>query len=313
MISAIVPVYNIAPYVERCVNSILNQTYSNLEVILIDDGSTDDTPTICDKFAEQDSRVKVFHIENKGVSNARNIALKNAKGEYIAIIDGDDWVENNLFEDAINEMITNKADVFMFEYFVDLDSKSISHSVDSSKYGVISTEKAIQYSIDVENRFAWSKIFKTELSKDVWFDTGIILGEDTLYICSVLANAKNVVYSPKQYYHYIVREGSAVNSAFNRKKLSGVDAYQGVVDLCEFLGYKNVAQISRKSLANLAVSLAKKIIFTPNYKEKNEDLSYLKKKIMSCKKLLNCDSCLDKKTKIKFLITSINIKLLKFI
>ena len=115
LISVIVPAYNIAPYVERCVNSILNQTYKNVEVMLIDDGSTDDTPAIADRLAEQDNRVRVFHIENKGVSNARNTALNNLTGEYISIIDGDDWVEPTLFEDAINAMQENNADAFDFE------------------------------------------------------------------------------------------------------------------------------------------------------------------------------------------------------
>lgn len=313
LVSVIVPAYNIAPFVERCVNSILNQTYANLEVLLIDDGSTDDTPIIADELAKKDDRVKVFHIENGGVSNARNLALKNAKGDYISIIDGDDWVESTLFADAISEIEKNDADAFMFEYFVDYDDHTVTHSVDSSLYGVIDTEKAIEYSIDVQNRFAWSKIFKKELSRDIWFDTDIILGEDTLYICSVLAGAKKVVYSNNNYYHYIIREGSAVNSAFNRKKLSGITAYQGVVDLCEKLGYNNVAMISRKSLAILAISILKKILVTPSYKEKKEDIKSVKKVIIDCKKSLGNHKCLDKKTRIKLMLASININLLKYI
>lgn len=313
LISVIVPAYNIAPYVERCVNSILNQTYKNVEVMLIDDGSTDDTPVIADKLAEQDNRVRVFHIENKGVSNARNTALNNLTGEYISIIDGDDWVEPTLFEDAINAMQENNADAFMFDYYIDYEDHKDAHSVDSSLYGVIDREKAIEYSIDVQNRFAWSKIYSVKLTEGIRFDTDIILGEDTLYICSVLANADRVVYSGNNYYHYIVREGSAVNSAFNRKKLSGIDAYQGVVDLSENLGYERVALISKKSLANLAVQLAKRILATGGYAEKNKDLKYLKSVITEQKKKLSKTNLLDKKSKIKFMIASISMKLLKFI
>lgn len=313
MISVIVPAYNIAPYVERCVNSILSQTYSNLEVLLIDDGSTDDTPVIADKLAKKDSRVKVFHIENGGVSNARNLALKNAKGDYISIIDGDDWVEPTLFADAMSEIEKYDADAFMFEYFVDYDDHTVTHSVDNSLYGVINAEKAIEYSIDVQNRFAWSKIYKKELSRDIWFDTDIILGEDSLYICSVLANAKKIVYSGNNYYHYIIREGSAVNSKFNRKKLSGITAYQGVVDLCEKLGYNEVAMISRKSLVDLSVVISKSILNTANYSEKKADLKFIRNVILECKKKLRKNQCVDFKTKIKFILVSINISLLKFI
>lgn len=313
LISVIVPAYNIAPYVERCVNSILNQTYKNVEVMLIDDGSTDDTPAIADKLAEQDNRVRVFHIENEGVSNARNTALNNLTGEYISIIDGDDWVEPTLFEDAINAMQENNADAFMFEYYIDYEDHKDAHSVDSSFYGVIDREKAIEYSIDVQNRFAWSKIYSAKLTENIRFDTDIILGEDTLYICSVLANADKVVYSGNNYYHYIVREGSAVNSAFNRKKLSGINAYQGVVDLANDLGYERVSLISRKSLANLAVQLAKRILATEGYSEKNKDLKYLKSVITEQKKKLSKTNLLDKKSKIKFMIASVSMKLLKYI
>lgn len=312
MISVIVPVYNVALYVERCVSSILNQTYSDLEILLIDDGSTDDTPSIVDKLAENDCRVKVFHIENNGVSNARNIALKYAKGDYISIIDGDDWIEPTLFEDAMKAINENNADTFMFEYYVDYETNKKPHCVDENKYGIIDSKTAIQYSIDVENRFAWSKIFKKELSNDIWFNTDIILGEDTLYICSVLANANKVVYSNKPYYHYIIREGSAVNSVFNRKKLSGMDAYQGVVDLCNELGYEDVSLIAKKSLANLGIQLVKSILKI-DYSYKKQDLEYLKSIIMQCKKALSSSNYIDNKMKIKFLLASINVKLIKFI
>ena len=313
MISVIVPAYNIENYLEKCISSILNQTYTDLEVLLIDDGSTDKTTSIADKLAERDSRIRVFHIENKGVSNARNTALKNARGDYLSFIDGDDFIEPNLFEDAINAMNENGADAFMFEYFIDNDENSSKHYADSSCYGVINDEKAIQYSIDVQNRFLWSKVIKKELAKGILFNTDIILGEDTLFICEVLSNANKVVYSNKAYYHYMIRTGSATNSVFNRKKLSGIDAYEGVVGLCERLGYDDVAMISRKSLANLAVQLAKIILNTEDYPEKNEDLRYLKSIILKCKKELGSDSCVDKKTKIKFILTSISIKLLRFI
>lgn len=313
MISVIVPAYNIAPYIERCVNSILNQTYSNLEILLVDDGSTDDTPAIVDRLAEKDCRIRVFHIENNGVSNARNTALDVAKGDYISIIDGDDWIEPTLFEDAIMAMNKHDADAFMFEYYVDYETRKDAHSVNENLYGVIDSKKAIQYSIDVENRFAWSKIFKKSLTDNIFFDTDIILGEDTLYICNVLANANKVVYSNKPYYHYIIREGSAVNSAFNRKKMSGVLAYQGVVELCEKLGYADVVFISKKSLADLSVSLAKKILDSPNYQEKKDDLKYLKFIIMQCKKDISNTSILDLKMRIKLLLTAINIRLLRFI
>ena len=313
MISVIIPAYNIENYIENCINSVLNQTYTDFEILLVDDGSTDSTGKIADELASKDSRIRVFHTENKGVSNARNTALRKAKGEYLSFIDGDDFIESTLFEDAINSIIKMNADAFMFEYFIDNSSSSIKHSIDMSFYGTISSEKAIQFSIDVQNRFLWSKIIKKELVNDLWFNIDIILGEDTLFICEALSKATRVVYSENAYYHYVIRQGSATNSSFNRKKLNGVDAYKGVVDICEEAGFKDVAQISRKSLANLCVQLAKIILNTEDYPEKSEDLKYLRSTIMKCKKELSSDPCVDKKTKIKFILSSISIKLLKLI
>ena len=121
MISAIVPAYNVEKYLERCVNSILIQTYENFEIILVDDGSKDQSVEICDKFAQEDNRIKVIHKENGGLSSARNAGMKIAEGKYIVFIDSDDDIEPNMFELMLQAAEENKAD------FVMTDSVSYTH------------------------------------------------------------------------------------------------------------------------------------------------------------------------------------------
>lgn len=310
MISVIVPAYNIAPYIERCVNSILNQTYSNLEILLVDDGSTDDTPAIVDRLAEKDCRIRVFHIENNGVSNARNTALDVAKGDYISIIDGDDWIEETLYEDAINAMNENNVDCYMFEYFIDTPEGSNRHSCDKSIYGVISCEDLLTYSIAPQNRFSVTKVFKRSLVGNIRFNQNIILGEDTLFICDVLAKVNGAYYTDKAYYHYEQREGSAVRSNFNKKKLSGIEAYIGVLEQAKATGYERFIKESKIALVNLSIQLAKLIIKDSVYVDKKEDLKYIKSVVKKYSKGMNFNN-VDKKTFVKILITKYCVNLLK--
>lgn len=258
MISVVIPAYNLAPYLERCIDSILNQTYKDFEILLVDDGSTDETGDLCDKLALRDSRIRVFHKENGGVSSARNMALDNAKGDMISIIDGDDWVEPTLFEDAINSMKQNNAQIFMFEYFIDKNDESIKHSVSDSKYGVLDTETALVRTISPDNRFAWSKIFDKELLCNSRFDKNLILGEDTLFICEIIAGAKRIFYSDNAYYHYIIRENSAITSAFKIKKMTGIEAYQKVLELFNKSGFKIAEHYARAAIVDLGIALCQK-------------------------------------------------------
>ena len=111
LISVIVPVYNVEKYLDKCIQSILGQTYSNIELLLIDDGSTDSSGAICDKYVTQDSRVRVFHKSNEGVSAARNWGLDNAKGEWIAFVDADDWIDSDMYERMYNAAVQNQTDM----------------------------------------------------------------------------------------------------------------------------------------------------------------------------------------------------------
>ena len=121
-VSVIIPVYNVEKYLKDCINSILNQTYSNWEMILVDDGSVDNSGDICDKFSKNDSRIHVIHQTNKGVSFARNKGIEKANGEYLIFIDSDDWIENNMFEEMITAINNTKADAcYCDRYYKDVN------------------------------------------------------------------------------------------------------------------------------------------------------------------------------------------------
>ncbi len=118
LITVIIPVYNTEEYLRSCLDSIINQTYRNLEILVIDDGSTDLSPAICDTYAELDSRVQVIHKENQGVSASRNLGIEMATGDYISFIDSDDWLESESYEHLISCFVEHKVDAVIFEYFV---------------------------------------------------------------------------------------------------------------------------------------------------------------------------------------------------
>ena len=124
LLSVIVPIYNVENYLDRCVESIVNQTYKNLEIILVDDGSPDNCPRMCDKWAEKDSRIKVVHKENGGLSDARNAGIPLTKGEIISFIDSDDWIEPAAYESLYNQAYRETVECVMFSYHRDFASHS---------------------------------------------------------------------------------------------------------------------------------------------------------------------------------------------
>lgn len=125
-ISVILPVYNVAIYLERCIDSVLNQTYTNLEIIIIDDGSTDNSSEICDKYESRDSRVIVFHKQNGGPSSARNFGMRHVTGDYVSFIDSDDWIQKDFYESMMSGLLVN-ADIINANYSIEIDSKIVPH------------------------------------------------------------------------------------------------------------------------------------------------------------------------------------------
>ena len=218
LISVIVPVYKVEPYLRKSVDSILAQTYTNLEVFLIDDGSPDNCPAICDEYAALDSRVKVIHQANAGVSAARNAGLDAATGEYIGFVDSDDWIEPDMYERLFTAMVSFKADIACIDYCIEYGNSAteVNFNRNSGSSTVLYSrdEAVIGQCINELPVTMWTKLINADLFHDLRFLKGVKIGEDKYLSFQLLSRAETVVYEHYKGYHYLQRPSSAINSSF---------------------------------------------------------------------------------------------------
>ena len=224
MISIIVPVFNVDKFLSTCLDSIINQTFKNIEVILVDDGSTDDSGNICDHYSALDERVKVFHISNSGVSHARNFALDKAKGDWVTFVDGDDWIEPNMIEELYKVAFDNKCDIVMSNFYMEHSSyNEITHSTP----GFITKKDfpTFPLSIIVENCAsgdninvkvevlcgACAKLTKMSLlkSNNIKFSENLKLNEDGLFYLTCYFYAHELAIINRSFYHYRIHTSSS--------------------------------------------------------------------------------------------------------
>lgn len=209
-ISIIVPVYNVEKYVKRCIDSILNQTYKNLEVILINDGSTDKSGYICDMYAGNDDRIKVIHQINKGLSKARDRGIKESSGEYILFIDSDDWIECNALEILMNNVKYEDIDILIYGYkveFIQKDNKKIEIVTSEEKYYKTVLDYLDDFDIYRTNGlfgYCWNKMYKADIiRKNKVFFGEYLFPEDLYFNFKVLPYCKNIKIINKSFYHYM--------------------------------------------------------------------------------------------------------------
>ena len=219
LISVIVPVYNTEEYVEKAIRSIMEQTYKNIEILVVDDGSTDKSGEICDRLAEEDDRVRVFHKENGGQATARNFALSVARGEYIGYVDSDDWIAENMYDGMLHTLIDNDCDVCVCGRYA-VTEEDIRPSFGSRVESVTVMDKAeairrflVYDSVDSS---VWDKLFKRSVIENVTFPAGYIC-EDIPFVYDALVNADRVVHCAKSYYYWLHRQGSTSRSTFSKK------------------------------------------------------------------------------------------------
>lgn len=211
LISIIVPVYKVEPYLRRCLDSIVNQTYSNLEIILVNDGSPDGCPQICDEYAALDNRIIVIHKENGGLSDARNAGLDICKGEYISFVDSDDWVEQSYIETLLHILEDSKADISIGNFTKSQSSYTYILKDFDRNYSILEPSQAIKNlwdkNLDATFVTAWGKLFKRELYNNVRFPKGRI-HEDEYTSYKLFYNSNRVVFLDAPLYVYFQREDS---------------------------------------------------------------------------------------------------------
>lgn len=236
LISVIVPVYNVAEYIVKCLKTLADQTYENLEVIVVDDGSTDESGEICDAFAnDYPDKVYVFHTENHGLSAARNVGLEHARGEYIGFIDSDDWAEPEMFEVLLRNLL---------DFDADLSSCGLKWDYHDGADAVMKTEKVetcekkeyFKHLITDESvyGYACNKLFKRSMIGDMRFNESLMSCEDIDFCVRYFSKCKTGVYTVSELYHYRQRLGSMTGDFnYNPRKLSVVDAYEMIIPIIE--------------------------------------------------------------------------------
>lgn len=232
MVSIIVPVYKVEKYLDRCMESIVNQTYRNLEIVLVDDGSPDCCPQMCDAWAKKDARIRVLHNENGGVSSARNAALDAVIGEYVCFVDGDDYVELEMLEKLLNCIEAKKADIVIYNARMVTDEGNFLGVTENIREGLFSAEEIMHQLMKGEiNHYAWNKLFKKQVLEGIRFPEGRVW-EDVATTFRMIERAKRIYCYPEAFYNYVQRENSIVRT-INEKALrdiflARVDCYCGV-------------------------------------------------------------------------------------
>ena len=287
LVSVIVPVFNVENYVIRCIESLLVQSYEKLEIILIDDGSTDDSGKICDKYALADSRIVVIHQNNQGLSAARNIGISIMRGEYVSFVDSDDYVSPNYIESLYHVLDNEKADISIClgKKFYD-DEKIDSEKIDFSQNIIFSSKSALEsmlYRKEV-NSYAWGKLYKSELFKQVRFPVGKLF-EDVFTIYKVYDKADKIAFNPVRLYYYYQRSGSIVNSVFSTKKMQQVIASEQIL----FFVRKNYPEIESAAVSKYFVAAVDVFRRLPSGKQYNSERKYLKEVIRNNRRIVLVD------------------------
>lgn len=209
-ISIIIPVYNSERYLKKCLDSILNQTYKNLEIILIDDGSEDGSLKIMNEYKKNDKRIKIIKKNNSGVSSSRNIGIKNSTGEFITFIDSDDAIDMRYFEKTMKYFNDTEIDIVCTNYNYDYNGnlKRNRNFVSGKVSNIIALNPASNYYITT----VWGKIFKSDIIKSLKFDEKIFYSEDTLFYTEALLKAKNIFFLNEFLYNYFINENGAMKN-----------------------------------------------------------------------------------------------------
>lgn len=244
LISIIVPIYNTEKYLSKCLNSIIAQTYTNWEAILIDDGSPDNCGMICDEYALKDNRFKVIHQSNGGVSVARQTGLDNATGDYIIHCDPDDWIEPTMLDEMLDHAISNNADMIICDFITHKKNKTQHVSQEIKKPA---TAKEVQSKIINQQLHGscWNKLIKRDCCIDIKFTPkDISLAEDELFIVRVLNKDIKVSYINKAYYHYRMDNTDSICSSKSDKiiisRTKVIEEYEKFLNPIEYNNFFNI-------------------------------------------------------------------------
>jgi glycosyltransferase involved in cell wall biosynthesis len=223
LISIIIPVYKVEEYLEKCIESVLKQTYTNLQIILVDDGSPDNCGKICDEYAKKDSRIEVIHKVNGGLSDARNVGIAKAKGKYIGFVDSDDYIKEDMYEILINLIKEYDADVSICNLYDVIDGKEYIRNNENGiqEYSRLEILKEVLLDKNIQS-YAWNKLYKKELFDEIKYPIGKKY-EDIGTTFYVFEKCNKIVVTSKPEYYYLKRSDSLVNNVTESTVLDYTD------------------------------------------------------------------------------------------
>ena len=279
LISIIIPVHNVDAYIEQCVRSVCAQTLSNLEIILVDDGSTDESATLCRQFAEQDSRIVFIGQPNRGCSAARNVALDRAHGEWIGFVDSDDWIEPQMYERLYRQATTEDADIAGCSYFRENGEKRTAR-FQSGEQTICTGKEAVKLLIRDRRlqNYMWNKLYRKSLFDTVRFPEGLLY-EDVAVSHRLFYQARRVVLMDEPLYHYrIMRKGSITQDS----RINAEKEYQYFLHLSEQMEFVMSHSLWEKApyfLHKRGVRLISHLLLLPDTPRNQQIISEISSKL----------------------------------
>ena len=303
-ISVIVPVYNVEDYISKCLESIISQTYTNLEIIIVNDGSTDKSDEICSYYANKDDRIILIHQNNQGLSMARNNALDIASGDYIGFVDSDDWIASDMFSTLYDNAIKYDADISMCNfYYVSALGELSPYSSENEAIKVLEGDYKIAHNIRLSNNVVWNRIYKRYLFDDVRFPPGKAF-EDIFVMHILVDRANKVVLSPECKYYYLRRKSGITLNTFNLSQMGNLEAfierhkyiskkYPALEKTCRKHIFLSLLWLMRKAYRDNKIEIHKKAL--------NEYIGAVK-----CYGISDCRLSTEEKNLLTLLFTDIN-------
>ena len=273
-ISVVIPVYNVEPYIRKCLDSVINQTYTNLDILCINDGSTDKSGIICEEYAKRDSRIRVFHKTNGGLASARNVGLSHLTGDYLGFVDSDDWLEPDMYE-ALHRVIKDYNVSFsVVSYFMDCDEQcELMIAREKIPDRVLNQEEMLLY---MSRGFHYAgffcsvcnKLFRTSLiyNNKLAFDNNLRSGEDVKFLTDViLRDGCTGYYLDKPFYHYYQRQNSLVNLPSFANTIDSIISLQDSIEMIKDRGFGDTTLYLKRQHCYYASLLVEEAIKNKNH------------------------------------------------
>lgn len=312
LITIIIPIYKVEKYLHKCIDSVIEQTYTNLEIILVDDGSPDNCPKICDEYAKKDKRIKVIHKKNGGLSDARNVAIKIANGEFIFLLDSDDTITNDAIEYMYNLAKKENAEIVSGQYNKVYEGINDEIIIDNDNYiKIYNTKEALEsmlYDSYITN-MGCNKLYKKDLFNNIEFPIGKLY-EDLGTTYKLISKSNKIVVTSKKTYNYLInRNGSIMNKKFEPNRMQALTFTEEILDFIQ-KKYKDIENAAKARLYSECIAIFVQIPNNKDFIAENKKIKYYLKKY---RKDILFDKKISKKQKIMCIVAIFGKKPLKLV